>query len=93
MDHICKKEPQIEHISDRVDQIHRDTIEVKVELGKLSVISESQSKILENHIKRTEIAEKRLDKLEIPYKLIAFMGIPLGVIATALTILSKFGIF
>ena len=63
------------------------------ELSAIRKLDEQQNKLLEEHMRRTELAELRLDTLEQPRKVIYFITkliIGLGSIAGAVYAISRF---
>ena len=59
-----------------INSLQEHIIDIKVALTTHAETLKHQALILDEHVKRTAIAEKRLDKLEIPYKMIAWIGAP-----------------
>lgn len=48
----------------KMDKMQEDIGEIKVELAKISTTLENNTESLKEHIKRTELAEKRISNLE-----------------------------
>lgn len=71
----------------KIDKIAEDITEIKCTLSRQEQILINQEACLKEHMARTKISEGRLDKLEVPYKVIAWLGVPLGIILTILQIL------
>lgn len=85
--------------ANRLEKIQDDVTEIKVDVSKINTTLEfqqqilsGQQEILKDHIKRTEINEKRLQKLEVPYLIIAWIATPIGVLASIAAILNYIGI-
>ena len=69
------------------DKIQDNIVEIKIDLAKNIVISEKNEENLKEHMKRTELLEQRVDKNEIPLKVLAFIGVPVGLIFAIIMIL------
>jgi hypothetical protein len=84
---MSKDELCFQH-AEKLGKISEDITEIRVDVGKINVTLDFQQKILAEHMKRTELSEQRLQKLELPYKLLAYLIAPIGVIASIVATLS-----
>jgi len=86
---------------DRKLDLHTQKMEYEIE--KIQDLDMRQNASLDEHMKRSDALEKnlniyqnesnkRISKIEIPTKILAYVGIPLGVLTTVLGILIKLGI-
>ena len=80
--HFCIKEREIDRLTDKTDSVLEGISEIKVILAVQAELFKGQQSILDEHIRRSEVSEARLDKLELPYVLIAYVLTPLGVICS-----------
>lgn len=72
----------------KINKIADDIVEIKVTLARQSEILSQQKEILKEHMVRTKLSEQRLDKLELPYKIVCWLGVPLAFILTILQLIS-----
>ena len=74
--------------AERLGKIQDGISDIKVSLAIQSETMKNQQSILDEHVKRSNLSEKRLDKLEIPYLIIAYV---IPVLASLISILRYMG--
>ena len=77
---------------EKQDQILQNIGDINITLAKITIILENQSKDIEKHIKRTDLAEARVDKLE---RIIFYMTgawYALGAVGVVILALDSMGI-
>jgi hypothetical protein len=75
--------------NDKLNIIQEDITEIKVNVAKIETTLDYQQQILTEHMARTKLNEERLDKLELPYKVIAYLIGPASLAASIVAILTQ----
>ena len=69
-------------LSDKVDKILELVTEVRIDQAKQAVVLQRNTDDLELHIKRTALAEERIEAMELPMRLLKYAVLGLISIAT-----------
>ena len=68
-------------------QINSDITDLKVQQGICNAHLGNYNQLLEKHIQRSEMLEERVDQIELPYKLICWVGVPLTAVVAVIEII------
>lgn len=93
------KPDQFKELVSKLDKVSEDVTSIKISTAVLKEQTKANTDSLDQHMKRSDALEKhvaiiekqvdqRLDKVEIPTKVLAYIGVPLGVLAVVLEILN-----
>jgi len=78
----------IREIVKNLKKVEADIQRIQIDLTKDILISEQNKLDLKEHIKRTYLLEGRMSKVEIPIRIIGYLGVPLSIVFMVVMILN-----
>lgn len=75
-------------MTEKMDKLVEDVTQVRIDVAKIVVVLETNTESLVEHVRRTDLLEKQLNKQQIPFEVVKYVVATAGLAYTVLKLLT-----